>query len=371
MATHTTSRPGPVAPRSPERREIAPGQVIVGIDTHKDAHVAVAIDHLGRRLGTLSFANTLAGFDELIAWVSALGAPAIVGIEGAGSYGVRLARWLRALGVPTREVGRPPRLARRAGKSDPRDAEIAARAVAAGTALGTPKHADGPVEAIRVLRIARRSAMKARVQARNQLQGLVATAPEPLHGRLARLGAQGMVEASARLRPGAGSSDPAILATTIALRALARRALSLEAEIADLDAELARLVAARAPGLVALQGIGTDTAGALLVAAGDNPDRLCSESSFAALCGASPLDASSGMQRRHRLNRGGDRLANSALWRIVMVRMSYDTRTRAYVARRTAEGRTVAEIIRCLKRYVAREVYRVLVPALEEGVAPG
>lgn len=289
-------------------------------------------------------------------WAGSLGTPAIIGIEGASAYGVGLARFLRAAGVPTREVGRPPRVARRAGKSDPRDAEIAARAVVAGTALGSPKHADGPVEAIRVLRIVRRSAVKARIQARNQLQSLIVTAPEPLHGRLSPLRTQAMVEASARLRAGARSSDPAIRATTIALRTLARRALALEAEIADLDAELERLVAGIAPDLVAIRGVGTDTAGALLVAAGDNPGRLRSEASFAALCGASPLDASSGRQRRHRLNRGGDRQANSALRRIVIVRMSHDQRTRAYVARRTAEGRTVAEVIRCLKRYVAREV---------------
>jgi transposase len=177
------------------------------------------------------------------------------------------------------------------------------------------------------------------------------TTSEPVYGN-----SQSLLAATAsRFR--STTADPAALGTKIALGELAHRWQHLTDEIGCLDQHLDQLVTQTAPALVARSGIGTDTAGALLVAAGDNPDRLTSEAAFAALCGVSPLDASSGLQRRHRLNRGGDRHANNALWRIALVRMSHCPRTRAYVERRTQEGRTKREIIRCLKRHIAREIY--------------
>ena len=202
--------------------------------------------------------------------------------------------------------------------------------------------------------------MKARTQAANQLRTLLVTAPEGLRGRLRELSTKALVATAVRLRPGDRPGNPEE-ATRFALRSVARRYRSLSEEIAELDVQLARLVAGVAPGLVALPGVGTDHAATLLVAAGDNPERLKSEASFASLCGVSPVEASSGKVVRHRLNRGGNRDANRALHSICVFRMGRDRRTQAYVARRTAEGKSKREIMRCLKRYVAREVYRVLV----------
>jgi len=337
--------------------------VTVGVDTHRDLHVAVALDRHGRRLGTRACPTTPAGFAALLAWATGYGAVDRIGIEGTGSYGAGLARWLRARDVAVVEVERPDRRdrqgRRRRGKSDPTDAEVAARTVLAGTALGQPKAGDGRVEMIRTLRLARRSALKARTQAANQLHALVLTAPDALRGRLRGLSPARLVTVAAAFRPGAVLASP-LVATKLALRSLAVRYRQLSAEIAQLDAQLAALVAAAAPALLAVKGLGPDTAGALLAAAGDNPRRLRSEAAFARLCGVAPLPASSGQTRRHRLNRGGDRDANRALYLLVVGRMSWDPRTRAYVARRTAEGLSKPEIIRCLKRYLARELYRLL-----------
>src|SRR5688500_2181884 len=338
---------------------VADGSIVGGVDTHKDLHVAAAVDGNGRIVGTGAFPATAAGYRRLLRWLRGLGRVERVGVEGTGSYGSGLARHLAAAGVEVVEVDRPDRrLRRRRGKSDTVDAEAAARAALSGTASGTPKARTGTAEMVRVLRVARRSALKARTQAANQLHALRDAAPTELRERLRPLRTAELLARAARFRPGPLNSPTA--ATRAAMTAVARRHLALDAELAGLDAELERLLAAAAPDLLARHGVGVDTAGALLVAAGDNPHRLRSERSFAALCGVSPLDASSGRQRRHRLNRGGDRQANNALWRIVLVRMSNDPRTRDYVARRTAEGRTKREIMRCLKRYVAREVYAEL-----------
>jgi transposase len=281
------------------------------------------------------------------------------------SYGAALARHLGAAGHVVVEVDRPDRRTRRLkGKSDPVDAEAAARAVLAGTASGCPKAGDGRVEMIRSLRVVRRSALKARTQATNQLLALVLTSPEELRASLRGMSLPNLVKVAARFRPGP-LLDPAA-ATKLALRHLARRHAALSAEIAQLDRALVQVVSEAAPGLLALHGVGIDVAGALLVAAGDNPERLSREAAFARLCGVAPLPASSGKTNRHRLNRGGDRIANNALWRIVLVRMSSDPRTRNYLERRTKEGLSKKEIIRCLKRYVAREVYRRLVGVDEQ-----
>jgi transposase len=339
-------------------------EVILGVDTHLDFHVAVAMDHMGRRLGESSVPTTVKGYEGLLCWAEGFGPLRCAGVEGTSSYGAGLARHLKSQGIEVLEVERPKR--RRGGsrrnveKSDPSDAERAARAVLAGETSGVPKSGDGRVEMIRTLRAARRSAMKARTQAANQLQGLRVTAPEELLNRLRGLSRKELVSVAARFRIGDDLRDVPS-ATKFALRSVARRYEALSEEIAELEAHLDRLVAQVAPELVSLAGIGTDHAATLLMVAGDNPQRLRSEASFASLCGVSPIEASSGKVVRHRLNRGGNREANRALYMICLARMRRDRRTKEYVARRTQEGKSKREIIRCLKRYVAREVYRVLI----------
>ena len=342
------------------KKDAGEGAVFLGVDTHLDAHAAVALDGLGRRLGSASFQATAAGYASLLGWAEGLGPVGTAGVEGTGCYGAGLTRFLRARGVRVLEVSRPKRRDRRGpGKSDAIDAELAARAVLSGTASGEAKGADGRVEAIRALRAARRSAVKARSQAANQLKSLLVTAPEGLRDRLRGLTTAGLVEAVARLRPGPRPSDPEE-ATKLALRSVARRHRVLSEEVAELDAHLGRLVAEAAPELLEVHGVGVETAATLLIAAGDNPERLKSEASFAHLCGTAPVPASSGKTVRHRLNRQGNRDANRALYVVALSCMSRDERTREYVARRTAEGKSKREILRCLKRYIAREVYRVL-----------
>jgi transposase len=327
-----------------------------GVDTHADAHVAAALDSLGGLLGVREFAATAAGYAGLLGWLGGFGTVALVGVEGTGSYGAGLARYLAAAGIRVVEVDRPDRQdRRRAGKSDPADAVSAARAALSGRAAGAPKGRDGQVEAIRALMVARRSARAGRTQAINQARALLVTGPEELRARFARHPAARLAAGLAALRPRPG--DVPGYATRAALRELGRRARFLDAQITRLDELIGPLVTARAPGLLALPGVGTDTAARLLIAAGDHPARLRSEAAWAHLCAAAPIPASSGKITRWRLNPGGDRQANHALWRIVITRMSSHPATRAYVERRTAEGLTKPEIIRCLKRYVARQVY--------------
>jgi transposase len=336
------------------------GTILGGVDTHKEIHAAAAMSETGRLLGTAEFPTTPVGYRRLLAWLRSFGPVVRVGIEGTGSYGAGLCRHLRSKNVEVVEVNRPNRQwRRRRGKSDLADAEAAARAVLAGEAVGVPKDQDGGVEAIRMLRLARRSAIKARTQAANQLQGVVGTAPGPLREKLRALSIPALVALARRFRCGAPTTPEA--AARFTLKSLASRWAALDAEVGRLDEQLSQLVATAAPTLLAVNGVGVEVAGALLVAAGDNPARLADEASFAALCGVSPVDASSGRRQRHRLNRGGNRDANRALWVIVMARMARDPRTRRYVERRTGEGLSKKEIIRCLKRYVAREIYKILV----------
>jgi transposase len=346
-------------------------EVVLGVDTHLDVHVAVAVDRLGRRLGELAVPTTVGGYKELVRWAGGFGLVACAGVEGTGSYGAGLARHLRAAGIAVVEVERPKRrhLRPRNGKSDSKDAESAARAVLAGEAAGVPKSGDGRVEMTRTLRSARRSAVKARVHAANLLQAMLVTAPDELRRRLRGLPTKELVAVAARFRPG-GEPEDVEAVTKFALRSVARRHEALSEEIAELDAQLDRLVAEAAPELLALPAVGTHHAATLLVLAGDNPDRLKSEASFASLCGVSPVEASSGKVVRHRLNRGGNRDANRALHMICVVRMGSDRRTRSYVARRTAEGKSKWEIMRCLKRYIAREVYRVLLSSAAPAPPP-
>ena len=335
-------------------------EVFGGVDTHRDVHVAAVVDGVGRVLGAESFAADESGYGRMVDWFGELGCLVRVGVEGCGSYGAGLARYLCAAGIEVVEVNRPNRQLRRqrGGKSDPVDAEGAARAAASGQATAVPKSGDGPVECIRMLLVARRSATKARTQAANQIHSLVVTAPEQVKHQLEGMGLRARVRTCARWRPGQAQTTAAYAKKT--LRHLARRYQALDAEIAQLEADIRRLCAEANPALLAAKGVGPDTAAALLVAAGDNPDRMRSERSFAALCGTSPVQASSGQIVRHRLNQGGNRQANSALWRIATTRMRTDAATKEYVTRRQAEGKKKREIIRCLKRHIAREVYRLL-----------
>jgi transposase len=317
-------------------------------------------DSIGRHLATAAFPTTPDGYRRLLEWLRTHGEVLAVGVEGTSAYGSELAGPLRANKVTVVDVDRPDRKARRAnGKSDPVDAYAAAIAVLSGPANGRPKTRDSVVEAIRALRVVRRSAIKSRTQTTNQIRTLIVSAPAQVREHLRGLPTYQLITQLARSRPGTDLTDPTCAVRT-ALRRLARRYQHLTQEIAEADAELEPLVAQAAPGLVELIGIGTETAAQLLITAGDNPDRLKSKASFAHLCGASPISASSGRTNRHRLNSGGGRQANHALHTIALVRMRYDPRTRLYVARRTAEGMSKKDIFRCLKRFIAREVYKYL-----------
>lgn len=338
-------------------------EVIVGVDTHADIHVAVAIDQLGRNLGEITIPTTRRGYSQLCRWARALGSFERAGVEGTGTYGAGLAAFLAAQQVEVIEVNRPNRQHRRRhGKSDPTDAQAAARAVLSGEATAIPKTRDGIVESIRVTQVVRRSALKARTQATLQIRDLVITAPGPIREELRGLDARRRAETAARWRP-SGNIDPHAT-TRRAIRSLARRWLELTAEINTLDDELDRLVHLAAPTLLAEFGVGPDVAAKLIVAAGNNPQRCRTEASFAALCGASPIPASSGKTTRHRLNRGGDRQANNALWTVALVRLAHHPETRAYADRRTAEGLSRIEIMRCLKRALARRFHRILIADL-------
>lgn len=331
-----------------------------GVDTHKDFHVAAAIDEVGRILGTETFPATASGYRRLERWLERHGQVAKVGVEGTGSYGLGLARALVASGVEVVEVNRPNRqLRRRRGKSDTVDAEAAARAVLNGEATSVPKAADGIVEAIRVLRMVFCSTRNTRTRIANQIRDLLVTAPDQLREVLEPLDTDDRVARAARFRCTGDPADPAE-ATKIALRIFARQHEALTVDLDALRGRLDELTAQANPALRHAVGIGPDVASILLVAAGDNPERLTTDAGFAALCGASPVEASSGKHVSHRLNKGGNRDANHALWRIVMVRMTCHQPTKDYVARRRAEGKSQRFIIRCLKRYVAREVHHLL-----------
>jgi transposase len=331
-----------------------------GIDTHGEVHVAAALDEVGGLLGTKSFEANPNGYAALLSWLSAFGNVTRVGVEGTGSYGAGVARFLARAGIEVIEVDRQNRQARRqSGKSDPLDAVEAARAALSGRARGQAKSRDGSVEAIRVLVVAKRSARGARIKALTQMRQLTYSAPDQLQSRLKGLPIAQFVAVAQGLRP-SRSQDPVTAATKASLSSLAHRVADLEEEIAELDARITPLLKATAPELLAVYGVGIDTAATLLVTAGDNPERLHSEAAWAHLCGVSPLQASSGKVTRHRLNRGGDRQANRALWHIVITRLASDPKTQAYMERRVKDGRTKREAIRMLKRYVAREVYRYL-----------
>jgi transposase len=343
-------------------------RITVGVDTHADTHVAVALDQLGARLDELHIPTTQAGYDQLERWAIAFGPVDGFGVEGTGSYGAELARVLRRRGYRVIEVNRPDRATRhRRGKSDPIDAEMAARAVLAGVAASTPKNADGEAEMVRMLKMAKDSAVKTRTQALNQIRAILVTAPAPLREALAGLPIGRLLERCVSFEPGELTSPTAVAQHT--LRLLALRNLQLRTEVKALQSAIARLATRAAPALLEVFGIGPDGAATMMVTAGDNPQRLRSEAAFAALCGSNPIPASSGKTNRHRLNRGGDRQANATLHRIAVVRLRWHEPTQKYMARRLAEGKSKAEIMRCLKRYIAREVYQVFCSTPRHGDA--
>jgi transposase len=337
--------------------------VVGGVDTHLDVHVAAVLSHTGVLLGTAEFAATQKGYTHLLDWMNSFGALEAVGVEGSGNYGAGLTRFLLTEGVRVVEVVRPDRRARRFnGKSDTLDAQNAARAVLAGERTSAPKHRDGGVEALRVLRVARNSAMKARRAALQLLRNTIVSAPDQLRSSVSGLTRLTLIRTCAAWRPNRDNAHDPTTATRIALRSVARRILQLEEEIEDLDELIAALVRQINPRLLQARCVGVEIAAQLLVTAGENPERMRSEAAFAMLCGVAPLPASSGKTRRYRLNRGGDRAANCALHMAAISRLRVDSRTRDYAARRTAEGLSKKEILRCLKRYLARELYKLLGP---------
>lgn len=353
-----TSMPDSIPPGS---RNTVPSdqQVVLGVDTHKDIHVAAVVSELGALLDSRAFPATAAGYRRMLAWTRTFGVLRRAGVECTGSYGAALTRHLLAAGVEVIEVNQPDKAdRRRRGKSDAIDAEAAARAVLSGRARATAKAGSGPVEMIRMFKLAKASAIKSRTQAINQLKALLVSADPTLREAMSGLSNRVLVRRCAEL----DGQDPNNTATAarFTLKLLARRVQQLTTEIEDLNKQIAAVLNKDMPSLLERPGIGPDCAAALLIAAGDNPDRLHSEASFAALCGVSPVEASSGKTQRRRLNRGGDRQANAALYRITLSRLRWNPRTRDYLQRRIAEGKTRKEAIRCLKRYIAREVYYLI-----------
>ncbi|MFJ5221228.1 IS110 family transposase [Streptomyces sp. NPDC088354] len=330
--------------------------VILGVDTHKDVHVAAVITTLGASLTHQQFPTTAAGYRQLIAWARSFGVVRRAGVECTGSYGAALTRALSREGIDVVEVNQPDRATRRKrGKTDAVDADAAARAVLSGRATVTPKTADGPAADMRVLRLAKESAIKARTQAMNQLKAILLDIDPELRDLLTGLSNPALVATCAALTDERGEA-------VFTLRLLAMRIQHLSGEVKELTRRTTIAIRSCRPQMLDLVGVGPDSAAALLIAAGDNPDRLTDEASFAALCGVSPVEQSSGKTHPRRLNRGGNRQANAALYRLVMTRIRWDERTQAYLQRRTAEGMSKREIIRCLKRYVARELYRHICP---------
>ncbi|AHH94581.1 IS110 family transposase [Kutzneria albida] len=331
-----------------------------GVDTHKDTHTAAALNALGQLLGTQTFPATHTGYTALTRWLTGFGTLEAVGVEGTHSYGTGLTSHLTDHGIQVIEVNQPDRhTRRRKGKTDTQDAINAAHAVQSGRATTTPKTSTGPATSTAVLRTVLTSAVKARTAALNQLDSLIVTAPTTLREHLTGLPRRALITTCARLRPTHDLTCPTA-ATKTALRRLAHRIHRLTTEIDQAKAELTAVLDRVLPRTTALPGVGPDTAAQLLITAGDNPHRITTDAAFAHLCGTAPIPASSGRRDRHRLNRGGDRQANAALYRVVIVRLRHCPRTRAYLARRTAEGLPKRHIIRCLKRYVTREVFHAL-----------
>ena len=335
--------------------------IVVGVDTHKEEHVAVALDGLGGHRGSCALPATPEGYARMLAWAREQGRVVAFGVEVTGSCGSGLARYLRRQGARVYEVSHPPRRGARCGPASPTpfDAEHAAREVLSGRATSVPKATDGSVEALRLIKVARDTAVKSRSQAMIALKSTLVTAPDELRATLEGLSDFRLITACAELADTPPSAPSG--AARYVLRSLAERWLALHEEVKVHTRHLKQLTEEVAPQLTNTFGIGFDCAAELLIAAGDNGERIRSEAAFAKLCGVCPVPASSGRTTgRYRLNRGGNRQANAALYRIVIVRLRWHRPTIAYAAPRTAEGLTKKEVIRCLKRYVAREVFPLL-----------
>ncbi len=340
-------------------------QITGGVDTHLQFHVAAAVDANGGVLGVETFAVGRQHYEQLLGWLEKFGPIDKIGVEGTGSYGAGLSRYLHRAGVDVVEVDRPNRQVRhRQGKSGHIDAIAAARAALSGAATGLPKQRDGNVEAIRVLQIARRSAVEERIQILNQMRHICFCADDEIRDRYHALSPRMMIAEAANLRPRKNTDDIVRYTTLMVLRELGQRARNLRQETVRHNAMLRPLIRQTAPELLSLHGVGIDTAAKLLVAAGDNAHRLHSEAAWAHMCGVAPVPASSGKTVRHRLNRGGNRQANAALYTVLLTRMRNHGPTQNYVKRRIAEGKTMGETGRMLRRYIAREIYKVLpIPA--------
>lgn len=337
------------------------GDFYAGIDTHKDIQVGAVIDHLGRLVATRSCGTGTEAYAGLWNWVLSFGSIAVIGVEGTGSYGAGVARYLASQGALVKEVNRPNRqLRRQRGKNDTVDAEAAARAVLAGHAAAEPKSHEGIVESIRLYRLMLTTFRKEHTALVNTLRNVLVSGPDGLRRQLEPLPPAALFKQCSRLRTTSQTPEHPDTAARITLRTLARRLLELDLQLKDIRDRLTALATQANPELMQTKGVGVDSATTLLVAAGDNPGRLRNKASFAAFCGVSPIEASSGKNSRHRLNRGGNRQANNALWRIAMIRLQTDPRTQEYAARRRGEGKTPRHILRSLKRYIAREIYRVL-----------
>jgi transposase len=344
-----------------EVQEVVPRPVVGGVDTHKDLHVAAVVDEHDHVLASQSFATTRQGYRQMLTWMRSFGQLRCIGVEATGTYGAGLLRYMQNAGVEVLEVTTPDKHDRRKrGKNDDLDAQNAAHAAFAGKRTVTPKTRDGMIESLRVLKACRKTAVAARRVALQMIHNTIICAPDDLRDTLRKMTRMQLVRTLAAWRPDLTDYRNVISAYRISLKSLGRRYLELHDEIADLDAMISAIVDELAPNLVARNSIGHAGAAQLLLTAGDNPKRLHSEAGFAALCGVSPVPASSGKTTRHRLNRGGDRAANSALHIIAIGRLRTDPRTKAYMAKRMAEGHSKLEAIRCLKRYIAREVFTLI-----------
>jgi transposase len=342
-------------------QEVAVGSVVGGVDTHKDLHVAAVVDEHDRVLGNQCFATTRHGYKQMLAWMRSFGQLVRIGVEATGTYGAGLMRYMQSAGVEVLEVSTPDKHDRRKrGKNDDLDAQNAAHAAFTGKRTVTPKSRDGMIESLRVLKACRKTAVAARRVALQMIQNTIICAPDELRESLRKMTRMQLIRTLAAWRPDLTDYRNVVSAYRISLKSLGRRYLELHDEIADLDTMIIAIIDELAPTLVARNSIGHGSAAQLLLTAGDNSERLHSESGFAALCGVSPVPDSSGKITRHRLNRSGDRAANSALHIIAIGRLRTDPRTKAYMARRIAEGRSKLEVIRCLKRYIAREVFALI-----------
>lgn len=344
-------------------------EVILGVDTHRDVHVAAVVSMTGKALAVERFSTTADGYRRLAEWAGRWGAIRRAGVECSGNYGAALSRYLMSLGITVLEAPGPGRSARRRrSKSDEGDAVAAARSVLSGRAQSPAKSGDGPVEIVRMYLMAKDSAVKAKRQAVNQIKAIVVTADPDLREELRSLSRRRLTLFCLQLSEGGEEADPIVRATRFTVRVLAERIEQMDEQAHVLEQRLAALIGTYHPRLLESVGVGPHSAAVLLTALGDNSERMRGEASFAALCGANPVEYSSGSRQHHRLNRGGNRQANAALHRIVLTRLRWDPRTQAYYERRVAEGKTRREIVRCLKRYAAREIYRLITAGLPETV---